>query len=307
MNREPTNYLLVNDPSKQWVADRLTGLLNDETIIPSFPNVAMRLCSMVQNENTTMEDFAKVISLDTALATRCLQIASSMGFAARHIDSIEQALMLIGVQQIRRIALAVATIGALSEFKAQVDWQRFWLHNVLVARLTDKVSATFRQTTGVEYLTGLLHDVGKLFVEHYFPKEFEQVLAGSIEKQCNHATMERAILGLDHTQIGAALCERMEVHSHLLRAVWFHHDPLNVSHTSDPDGDGGFLAVCVGIGDRLANSNPSSREDFVLASEVVEQSPEWIFLQTQFLPRRLELDLDSEFKKANEDLRAVLG
>ena len=134
---------------------------------------------MVQNEAATMEDFAKVISLDTGLAARCLQVASSTGFAARPIDNIQQALMLIGIQQIRRIALAVATIGALSEFKANVDWRRFWLHNVLVARLTDKVASTFRRTNGLEYLAGLLHDVGKLFIENYFPKEFEQVIAGA--------------------------------------------------------------------------------------------------------------------------------
>lgn len=306
MNVEPANFLQVNDPSKQWVADRLAALLSDDSIVPSFPDVAIRLCSLVQNEGATMDDFAKIISLDTGLAARCLQVASSIGFAARQIDSIDQALMLIGVQQIRRIALAVATIGALSEFKAKVDWTRFWLHNVLVGRLTDRVACVFRQTNGMEYLAGLMHDVGKLFVENYFPKEFEQVLAGSIAKQCNHATMEREILGLDHTQIGAALCERMQVHNHILRSVWFHHDPLNVSHTSDPLGDGGFLAVCVGIGDRLANSNPASREDFVHASEIIERSPEWMFLQNVYLPHQLELDLASEIKKAEEDLKMFL-
>lgn len=77
------------------------------TLVPSFPDVALRLCSMVQNEATTMDDFARAISLDTGLATRCLQVASSLGFAARQIDSIHQALMLIGVHQIRRIAFAV--------------------------------------------------------------------------------------------------------------------------------------------------------------------------------------------------------
>jgi HD-like signal output (HDOD) protein len=107
MKAEPVNYLQVNDPSKQWVADRLATLLCEESVVPSFPDVAVRLCALVQNESTTMDDFAKIIALDTGLTARCLQVASSIGFAARQIDSIDQALMLIGVQQIRRIALAV--------------------------------------------------------------------------------------------------------------------------------------------------------------------------------------------------------
>jgi HD-like signal output (HDOD) protein len=91
MKNEQVIYLQVNDPSKQWVSDRLTNLLNDESVVPSFPDVAMRLCTLVQKEDTTMDDFAKIIMLDTALAARCLQVASSIGFAARPIDSIEQA------------------------------------------------------------------------------------------------------------------------------------------------------------------------------------------------------------------------
>jgi hypothetical protein len=78
MKNEQVIYLQVNDPSKQWVSDRLTNLLNDESVVPSFPDVAMRLCTLVQKEDTTMDDFAKIIMLDTALA-------------ARPIDSIEQA------------------------------------------------------------------------------------------------------------------------------------------------------------------------------------------------------------------------
>lgn len=177
----------------------------------------------------------------------------------------------------------------------------------MVARLTDRVACIFRPTNGMEYLAGLMHDVGKLFIEHYFPKEFEQILAGALAKQCNHAAMEREILGLDHTQIGAALCERMHAHNHILRSVWFHHDPLHVDHAADPLGDGGFLAVCVGIGDRLANSNPASQEDLGHASELIEHSPEWIFLQNIYLPHKLELDLPREIKKAEEELTMFMA
>lgn len=307
MHNVSVNYLQVADPSKQWVADRIVTLLTSDSILPTFPDIALRLCTVVQKEDATVDDFADLISLDAALTARCIQVASSITFAARPIESIRQALMMIGVQQIRRIALAVATIGAFSEFKAKVDWRRFWFHNVLVARLSDRVAGTFRQTNGMEYLAGLLHDVGKLLIEHYFPSEFEQVIAGALQKQCPYATLEREILGLDHTQIGAAICECMGTHPHVMRAVWFHHDPLNVSHTTDSNGDGGFLSVCVRIADRLARSVDPNPTQPPLSEEQIVRTPEWVFLQHFYLPQKLEVDVQSEVKKAQADMVAFVG
>ncbi len=304
MSKAVTNYLQVDDPSKQWVADRVTKLLVGDSVVPSFPDVAIKLCAMVQNESTPIEKFSELISLDTGMASRCLAIASSIGYAARPIDSIQQAVMLMGVQQIRRVALAVATIGVFSEFKTKMDWRRFWLHNVLVARLTDRVAATFRQTNGMEYLAGLLHDVGKLLIERYFAQEFEQIITGSVERQCSHAIMEKTLLGLDHTQIGAAMCDCMRAHNHILRAVRFHHDPLNLQHTSDPLGDGGFLAVCVAIADRLANRDAAYVKQSSSVNIPVEESQEWIFLQRLYLPHQLDLDINAEIKSTEADLAA---
>lgn len=300
-------FLQSSDPEKQWVVDRLIELVGKDSVIPSFPDVAMQLCSLVQREASTIEDFADVISLDPGLTARCLQAASSVSFAARPIDSIQQALMLIGVQEIRRIALAVATIGAFSEFRAKIDWRRFWLHNVMVARLAEKVASSFRQTSGMEYLAGLLHDIGKLLIEHCFPREFEKIVTETHDRKCGYMVVEREVLGLDHTQIGAALCETMHTYDHVLRATWFHHDPLNSSHTADPRGDGGFLAVCVAIADRLAHRDSAWSAGMDLDSTKIEQSPEWSFLQRLYLPKRFDLDLNTELKKAQADLSAFVS
>jgi HD-like signal output (HDOD) protein len=74
-------YLLVNDPSKKWVTERLIKALTQDSLVPSFSEAALKLCALAQNEKTTMDDFASVISLDPGLATRCIRVASSIGFA----------------------------------------------------------------------------------------------------------------------------------------------------------------------------------------------------------------------------------
>lgn len=300
-------YLEVNDPTKSWVKERVVESLTTDLVGLSFSEAALQLCAMSQNENATMEEFAQVISLDPALTTRSIQVAGSIGFCARPIDNIDQALAMIGVQEIRRIAFAVGTMDAFSQFKDKIDWKRFWFHDVLVARLTDKVAACFRRPTGMEYLAGLLHDVGKLILERYFPREFEIVLAEGFKRQSDHAAIEKELLGLDHAQIGAALCDRLEIHPHILRAVLYHHDPLNVRHTEDPAGDGGFLAACIAVANRLAHVGTAPPGSTRTLTPPVEDSAEWIFLNLLATVNRLHVNLAAEVQRTQEDLGAFLG
>jgi putative nucleotidyltransferase with HDIG domain len=300
-------YLPSKDSSKQWVLDRLDALLESDSLVPAFPEAALKLCNIAKNENTQIDDVARVVAVDAGLTARCIHVASSIGFAARPIESIDQALVLIGMEQVRRIAIAVAAIDTFSNFSDQIDWRRYWLHNILVGRLTERVAATFRKTTGREYLSGLLHDIGKLIIEHYFPEQSQQITALAAERSCGHAAVEIEVLGVNHAQIGAALCECMRVHPHILKAVWYHHDPQSVEHTADPNGDGGFLASCIAIGDRLAHRANIGVIDRQESGSIVEDSAEWLFLQRLAVPDKVEIDLKEEVRRTDEDLKAFLA
>lgn len=300
------HFLRVKDSTKAWVRDRVIELLAKEGVVPSFSEAALRLCELTQKMDVSTGDLAEVVSLDPGLATRCLRVASSVAFAARPIESIEQAVMMVGIQEVRRIAISVGTIDTFSHFRGKIDWKRFWLHNILVARLSDRTASIFRSCSGIEYLAGLIHDVGKLVIEHYFPREFDQIILGAYAKQCTHAAMEMELLGLDHTQIGAAVCSCLKVPHHLRQAIRYHHDPLNLDHTSDPFGDGGFLAATVSIADRVANLSDPYVEDGESILGPLEETSEWFYLTQLTQPGRLELNLRSEIECAHADLSAFL-
>ena len=52
-----------------------------------------------------------------------------------------------------------------------------------------------------------MHDIGKLILEHYCPREFESIVLRAMERRCGPAAAEFDLLGLDHTCIGATLCQ----------------------------------------------------------------------------------------------------
>ncbi len=296
-------YLVSRTPELQWAADKLQKLMCGEVIIPPMSAAALKLGQISRNENVTMEEISKVISTDPGLTTDCIRVASSSGFAARRITSIDQALMLIGMKQIQRIAFACGVMKKFTHLKSQVDWGKFWLHSVLVARLTERVAEAFRPSSGSEYLAGLLHDSGKLLLEHYFPEYFDSIVIRATERACGHVAVEPEFIGITHAQIGAAICECLQVHQEVLRAVWFHHDPFNQGLTSQPDNSK-FLAACVSVADALANYLHTNISGARIVDTPFEELPEWQFLAQYQMCGGLELDLESEITRAQEDLSA---
>ncbi|MBC8001458.1 MAG: HDOD domain-containing protein [Opitutaceae bacterium] len=141
-------YLTVSSPSHKWVRDKVIYLLTTGSSIPSFSAAAQKLSYLTQNPKTSIEEISGVISMDPGLATRCVGVASSAYYGARTIDSIDQALMMIGLEEVRRIAFTVGVMDSFSHLRIKIDWNRFWMHSILVARLTHKTASAFRECTG---------------------------------------------------------------------------------------------------------------------------------------------------------------
>jgi putative nucleotidyltransferase with HDIG domain len=299
------HLLFCPSPDKRWIRDRLVELLGSQAVVPSFSNVAVKLMALIGDENVTLDDLGEVISLDPGMAARCLRLASSAVYRGRAINTINEALLRIGLVEVRRIALTLGVIEAFSHLRIKIDWHRFWLHSVLVARLTEKIAGAFRDVTGAEYLAGLLHDIGKMIVEHHFPREFEAIVLRAMERHCGHAAAEQEVLGLDHAQIGAAMCFCLKLHPHILQAVCYHHNPLHPAHTDNPEGDGGFLSACLSAADTLTNVGQVNIGGEKELDHPFADLPEWAFLNQWFNCRGLDLDLNQEIEKAELEIQSL--
>lgn len=306
-NRRLVNEVfLATHPAKRWVHDRVVELLSAETTVPSFSVAAMKLMNMAKDDSFGLDDLAAVVELDPGLSARCLRVAATPAHGGRDLTNIQDALLLIGVEEMRRIAFTIGVMDNFNHLRIKVNWQKFWLHSVLVARLTERLAGAFRDVNGMEYLTGLLHDIGKLILEHYFPREFETIVMRAMERKCGHAAAEFDLLGLDHTCIGAALCQCLNLHKHVAHAVRFHHQATHPAHTCDPQGDNGFLACCVSVADTLANMGDVNICGSVQIAGSLEESQEWQYLTRYFDCRGLQLDLSEEIENATAEISALV-
>jgi hypothetical protein len=157
-------------------------------------------------------------------------------------------------------------------------------------------------------MLGLLHDVGKIFLEHYFKQEFERVMLWTLERKSGMFAAEQTLLDITHAEIGGMLGEKWKVDPAVAHAVRHHHTPaLSGNGAQSYAGAPDLLSVYVAAADSLANMYGSRfTGTAAITVQTFEELPEWCLLQSFPAIRGVEFDLGKEVQKVQETVAAIL-
>jgi putative nucleotidyltransferase with HDIG domain len=221
------DYIEKLNSAKEPYRGPLASLLRGGIAVPALSATAMKLVALAEDEKSSLEDIEAVISLDPGLVSRCLQIACTSSYSRQPITEIRQALLMLGQRQVRQVAFTSEVMSSLAEFKGDKGdkWEHYWLHSLLTARLADQLARAFNQDTGLEYLAGLLHDCGEIFMARYFPKDWNELRSVEFEDPDDSIEIEDKQFGVNHAQVSAAIAQTLGLHSKIVRAIAFHHSP----------------------------------------------------------------------------------
>ncbi len=196
------------------VAFQLDELLDDSLESFSLPDVYIRLREVMESENASMADAAKVLTLDPALAARILRMANSAYYGFRsQVDTISRAAGLLGMQKIHDLALTVSLSEAFDGITNELmDINTFWYRSLHCGFLAQTIAEGAGLRNGETlFVRGLLHDIGHLFLFHRYPNECRQALARSDEGLEARLDEERQLIGVDGLQFGAELARVCKV------------------------------------------------------------------------------------------------
>lgn len=99
---------------------------------------------------------------------------------------------------------------------------------------------------GEEFTAGLLHDFGRMLLAVCFPREFPQLDDMTFEEDgLRVIEHERAIIGIDHCELGAWYAEENRLPQVLVDAIRFHHSPQTAT--------AGRLTALTAVSDHMAN------------------------------------------------------
>ncbi len=201
----------------------------------SFPGVAIRVNSMVNDPNVTAKDIGKVISQDPGLTAALLKVANSPFFGfSREVDTVSRAVTLLGAKQVRDLTLATSAANAFKGIPNELlSMDDFWYHSLCCALVSQELAdlSKVKKTESV-FIAGLLHDIGQLVIFNNQPelakKSLSLVLDDPQELELYQA--EQQIMGFDHAQVGQALAQSWGLPENLLACIAFHHEPSTANN-----------------------------------------------------------------------------
>ena len=196
----------------------------------SLPEVVVRLNEVIERPGATVSDIAAVIGQDPALTVRLLRQANSPFYGlSQEVDTISQAVVLLGAQRIRDMALSAAVSDRFGELAMPYEpLEDFWRHSIYTAILArDLAGRCVRGREESLFIGGLVHDIGQMLLFHALPElshaAFLQSLAGRGDQ--DPVEVEREVIGFDHAGLGGAVLEGWGLPPLLVDCVRHHHAP----------------------------------------------------------------------------------
>lgn len=208
-------------------------VLTDETVakiparlasVPPFPRVAMKLMSLLADEASNVSTIAACIGTDPVLAGRLIKRANAADQASYcETRNVLQAVMILGVNRTREIALAAATAAyAHAAIKTEV-LRPCWRHTLACALAASEVARQCGLAPAESYTAALLHDIGRVGLVAAYPDEYEAMMAGAEGTPFDLMEQEREHFGVDHVEAGVWLARQWKLPDSILDVIARHH------------------------------------------------------------------------------------
>ncbi len=195
--------------------------------LPTLPAVIPRILALVDDPGTGVRELSEAIGHDPALASTVLKVANSAYYGFRQeVASLERAVALLGFNMVRSLAASIGVIRSLPPRAPGSAFSRegLWAHSVAVGTAARAMALHADGGDGETlFLAGLLHDVGKVVLDVFFPEEFGRALATAAGSGEPLHRVERAALGTDHGEVGGMLLARWNLPEAIRVPVAAHH------------------------------------------------------------------------------------
>lgn len=233
--------------------------------LPSLPQILLNLIEVCSREDSTIEEISQIINSDPPLSAKVMGMVNSVYYSlSSKVTTIEHAIVLLGTDAVKNIAISSSIyqvfgkVGGNSAFKMKL----FWWHSLMCATMAKLIAEKVRDAhTDEAFLSGLLHDVGKLTLWIHFPEEYTDILRSS-EGRPDLLLEGEKRLGGTHCEVGAWMINQWKLQSSMAEAVLYHHEKVNKIMEASP------LAKVIFVANVLSSETLEENAGYKVAKEV---------------------------------------
>lgn len=239
---------------------------------PVLPATVMRLIQITNEQDCSVNDVVDIIHSDQSLSLTVLKIANSALFGRpKKIDSIKMAVVVLGFNEVRGIALAKALINSFNKLHKQHKpfADKFWEHSFVCGMAARIIAQDLHTPPDIAFMGGLIHDIGKLIMLQTFVEDYdlEHWMTGVSTTEMLHEELE--MFSFTHDMLGGQLLKKWTFPENLITAVAYHHRPEKAGQEQE-------LAHIIQLADLLSfySCNPDLLGEDTISAVVCTTLPE---------------------------------
>ena len=253
--------------------------------VSSAPVIYARLNEAINSPRASIGYMSEIIGQDAGLSARLLRVVNSSfyGFPSK-IDTISRAVIMIGTQQLRDLALATSVIKFFDNVPDDiVTMESFWKHSVVCA-LAARTLSTYCKESNVErfFVSGILHDIGKLIIYSKLPEKTQEIFRRVRDADEPVWKAENGVLNFDHGNVGAALIKAWHLPSNLEEVIQYHHSPMLATRYR-------YEASIIHCADAIAHAMQIGSTGEQAVPPIINEAWELLELSTDILPQIFDL------------------
>ena len=241
------------DTEEQILEGFLEDLEQNRLILPTLPEVALKVRDAVESDKASAAEIAKIIGTDMALSARILQICNSPLYRSRRtVEDIQTAVARLGNIQVRNL---VSSLVMQQMFQATSDvldkkMRAAWEHSTQVASISYVLAAASGIPKDQAMLAGLIHDIGTLPI---------LVRAEDIpELREDQALLDKVIKKL-HTMLGAKILKDWQFPQSLIDVAAQHE---NLQRDPDTKIDYVDVVIAANLQSYIGSNHPYNDLDW---------------------------------------------
>ncbi len=197
--------------------------------VQPIPQVAIKIVRMIGDDRYSLQDVATEVRQDQVIAAKVLKLSNSalIGWKSR-IDSVDQGLVILGERLFLLLVMSsfMEVFFAESEHGYSMCKGSLYHHTVGTALVAEKLARlTCLATPAVAYTAGLMHDIGKIVLDHFVARNIPLFYRRTQEDIIDLEQAELDILGIGHTEVGGRLARLWSIPQNLTEAILYHHQP----------------------------------------------------------------------------------
>ncbi len=197
--------------------------------IPSLPEIITKSIEIMQDENTSAEQLAKIISNDIGLTARVLKLVNSSYYGfPKQISTIRQAITILGFTTIKGIIISASVFKIFSDKDNNYpfNYKNFWKHSLITASTAKKIAEKINYKMSEDIFTAaFLHNIGKIILARYDKDNYAKVLNDNNLTEEEYIKNEEKYCGLNHCEIGNLVAYSWNLPEIFCDIIRYHHTP----------------------------------------------------------------------------------